>query len=62
MFKDILTFFGLNYRDATPIKLYFVVPGINIKKNQINRIIISHKNLLFKKLKINMFRMNVWTF
>ena len=32
MFKDILTFLGLDYRVASPITLYFVVPGINIPK------------------------------
>ena len=29
---DILTFLGLNYRVASHITLYFVVPGINITK------------------------------
>ena len=32
MFKDILTFLGLGYRDASLIKLYFVVLGISIPK------------------------------
>ena len=31
-FKDILTLLGLDYRDASPITLYFFVPGIIIKK------------------------------
>ena len=31
---DILTFLGLDYRVASPITLYFVVPGINIPKNR----------------------------
>ena len=30
--KDILTFLGLNYRDALPIALYLVVIGISIQK------------------------------
>ena len=32
MFKDILTFLGLDYTVALLIILYFVVPGINIPK------------------------------
>ena len=32
MFKDILTFLGLDYRDALLITLYFVVVGISIPK------------------------------
>ena len=32
MFKDILTFLGLDYRDASLIKLYFVVLRISIPK------------------------------
>ena len=32
MFKDILTFLGLDYRDALLITLYFVVPGISTSK------------------------------
>ena len=34
MFKDILTFLGLNYGDASLITLYFVVLGINVPKNR----------------------------
>ena len=30
MFMNILTYLGLDYRVASPITLYFVVPGINI--------------------------------
>ena len=30
---DILTFLGLDYRDASPITLYLVVIGISIKKS-----------------------------
>ena len=33
MFKDILTFLGLDYRDALFLSLYFVVLGINIQKS-----------------------------
>ena len=32
LFKDILTFEGLNYRDASHISLYLVVIGISIPK------------------------------
>ncbi len=32
MFKDILTYLGLDYRDASLIRLYLVVIGISIKK------------------------------
>ena len=32
MFKDILTFLGLEYRDALLITLYFVVLGISMPK------------------------------
>ena len=32
IFKDILTLFGLDYRVASRITLYFVVPGIVIPK------------------------------
>ena len=46
----ILTFLGLDYRVASLIILFFVVPGINIPKNQIKRIIRSLKNLLLKKV------------
>ncbi len=49
MFKDILTFLGLDYRDASLITMFFVVLGISILKNQINGIILSHRNLLLKK-------------
>ena len=30
LFKDILTFLGLDYRDASLTKLYLVVKGISI--------------------------------
>ena len=32
LFKDILTFWGLDYRDASLITLYFVILGISIPK------------------------------
>ena len=32
MFKDILTFLGLDYRDASLMTLYFVVLRISIPK------------------------------
>ena len=56
MFKDILTILGLDYRDATLITLYFFCPRNQNSKNQINGISMS-----YKKLKINMFKMDVWT-
>ena len=34
-FKDILTILVLNYRDASFITLYFVVPGISVPKNKL---------------------------
>ncbi len=58
---NILTFLGLDYRDAPLIALYIVLPGINFKKSeQADNFIIS--NILFKKLKINMLKMDVRTF
>ena len=32
MIKDILTFLGLDYKDASLITMYFVVLGISIPK------------------------------
>ena len=32
LFKDVLTFLGLNYRDALLITVYLVVIGISIPK------------------------------
>ena len=46
MYKDILTFLGLDYRDAWFITLYFVVLGISIPKIRS----IGYKNLLLKKV------------
>ena len=36
MFMDILPFLGLDYRVASVIVLFFVVPGINIPKIRSN--------------------------
>ena len=41
--------FELDYRVASLIILFFDVPEINVPKNQIKRIIRSHKILLLKK-------------
>ena len=49
MFKGILTFLALNYRDALLSTLYFVVLGIHIPKIRSIGVNISHKNLLSKK-------------
>ena len=46
LFKDILTFLGLDFRDVSLITLYLVVIGIRVQKNQTNLIIITQKNLL----------------
>ena len=62
IFKDILEFLGLDYKDASLITFYIFCQGISIPKNQINLIIKVHKNLLLKKLKINVFKMDIWTF
>ena len=59
MFKDILTFLGVDYRDASPITMYFVVLVISIPKNQINQIILSNKNLLSKSKKSTCLK---WTY
>ena len=62
LFKDILTFLELDYGNASLITMYIVVLGIRIKKNKTNWITLSHNNLMLKKLKSNMFKMDVWTF
>ena len=49
MFMDILTFLGLDYRDATLILLYFVFLGISIQKIRY-RIILSDTNFVVKKV------------
>jgi len=46
---DILTFLGHDYRVASLIIMYFVVPGISIPK------IRSHKNLSMFKVDIRTF-------
>ena len=55
MFKDILTFLRLDYKDAYNFVLY--CPRNQYSKNQINQIIISHI-----KVKIKMFKMDFQTF
>ena len=56
LFEDILTFFGLVYRNASLITLYLVVTNRNqYSRYQMNRIIILDKKRLSKRLKINMF-------
>ena len=42
LFKDILTYLGLDYRDASLTTLYLVVIGISIQ-NQMNRMILTLK-------------------
>ena len=54
MLKDILTFLGLDYKYDLLITLYIVV------LNKSNKSL--HKSFLLKKLKINMFKMDVQTF
>ena len=50
MIKDILTFLGLDYKDASLITTYFVVPGINIPKfRSIGW--LDHKKFVVKKVK-----------
>ena len=54
--KDILSFLGFDYRDASFRLLYLVVLGNIISKNHINRIIISYKkSKVVIKVKISMF-------
>ena len=53
LLKDILTFLGLDYRDASLLILYLVVIGISIQKNQMNRIILTYKNFNKKCNKTN---------
>ena len=61
MFKDIFTFLGLDYRVASVITLHFDVTGINLPKI---RLIgwLDHKKFVVKKVKKNMFKMDVRTF
>ena len=61
MFKDMLTCLVLDYRDASLISPYFVVLGVSYPK--IKSIRLYHtKKLLLKKVKINMFKMDIRTF
>ncbi len=55
---DILTFSRLDYRDASIITMYFVVLGIRIPKKRPIGSFYYNK----KKLKSNMFKMDVQTF
>ena len=50
MFKDILTCLGLDYRDASIIILYFVVPVISIPKIWLIGL-LYHKKNVGKKVK-----------
>ncbi len=43
IFKDIVTLLGLDYRDASPITLYFVVPEIIIPK--IRKFVINNQHV-----------------
>ena len=45
MFKDVLTFLGLDYRGASLITLYFVVIGFIIQQIQHEKFEI-HKSIL----------------
>ena len=47
LFKDILTFLGLYYRDASHITLYLVVIGISIPKMHTNNLVTSIELLSF---------------
>ena len=59
---DILTFLGLDYRVASLITLYFVVPGINIPKIRSIGWLDHIKISCYKSKKIFMFKMDVRTF
>ena len=53
LFKDILTFLGFSWLQiGFAYNIVLCCPKNQYSKNQINRIVLSHKNLL-KKLKIN---------
>ena len=62
LFKDILTFLRLDYRDALLITLYLVVIGISIPKSDeydnhnIQKFIVKK----VKNLKISMFQMTYY--
>ena len=51
MFKDILTFLGLDYRDAPLKAIYLDVLGISIPKDLMNRKITNHKRIVVRKVK-----------
>ena len=59
---DILTFLGLDYRVASLITSYFVVPGINIPKIRSIGWLDHIKICCLKSKKINMFKMDVRTY
>ena len=50
MFKDIFTFLGNNYREASLIISYFVKK--NQYSDQMNWLVISHEKILPKKFKV----------
>ncbi len=62
MFKYILKILGLDYRDGTLSTLYLFYPRNQYSKNQIDHIIILHKEMLLKKVFKKMFKINVATF
>ena len=55
---DILTFLGIGYKDASLITCTLFSKE-KYSKNQINQIIILHKNMSLKQLKIRMYK---WTY
>ena len=56
---DILIFLGLEYRVASLIMLFFVVPRINILKIR-SEGLLDHIKICCRK--INMFKMDIRTF
>ena len=61
LFKDILTFLGLVYRDASLITLCLVVIGISFQKIRKSDNFKIQKFVVIK-LKIDMFKLDVRTF
>ena len=59
MFMDLLTFLGL---DCFAYNIILCCPRNQFIKNQINRMIRSHKKVVKKVKKINMFKMDVRAF
>ena len=55
-------FLGIDYRDASLIALYFVVPGITIPKMRYQSDNIIIYNFFVKKAEENMFKMFVRIF